>query len=86
MPSAKALRTNVVINIGGVLGGLLLGYIHVFVLAYMALLTVDGYKYIGKTAFFLNGTASALLMAVIVGIPMGVISHHLGVQLSVLIG
>ena len=72
--------------IGGLLGGLLLGYLHVFVLANMALLTVGGYKYAGQWAFFLNGTVSALLVAVMLGIPLGLFFPDVSARLALLAG
>jgi hypothetical protein len=71
---------------GGIVGGLLLGYIHVFLLAIMALLTASGYRYIGQWAFFLNGTAAALFMALIVGIPLGLFIPGVRVRLALVLG
>lgn len=68
------------------MGGVFLGWLHVFVLAYMALLTVSGYKYVGVWAFFLNGTASAIVTAIILGIPLGVLLPRLSVRLALIIG
>jgi hypothetical protein len=67
-------------------GGVLLGWIHVFVLAYMALFTVGGYKYVGTWAFFLNGTASAILTGIVLGIPLGVLLPRLSLRLALIIG
>jgi hypothetical protein len=65
----------------------LLGYLHVFVLAYMAfLVSAGGYKYVGVWAFFLNGTASALLAAAIVGIPLGFFLPRHAVALALFVG
>lgn len=50
---------------GGIVAGVFLGWVHVHVLANMALLTVGGYRYVGAWAFFLNGTASAIATAVV---------------------
>jgi hypothetical protein len=52
----------------------------------MARFTVSGYKYIGHWAFFLNGTASALLTAVILGIPLGLLLPRFAVRLAFVIG
>jgi hypothetical protein len=79
-------RLTLAVLAGGIVGGLLLGWIHVFVLGYMALFTVSGYKYLGPWAFFLNGTASALLTAVILGIPLGLLMPRFAVRLALAIG
>jgi hypothetical protein len=52
----------------------------------MALFTARGYKYIGTWAFFLNGTASALLTAAVLGIPLGVLFPGFSVRLALVIG
>jgi hypothetical protein len=83
---SRASKQSVAFAMGGVLGGVLLGYLHVFVLAYMALFTYSGYKYIGPWAFYLNGTASALLTAGVLGIPLGLIYPGVGARLALLIG
>ena len=68
-------------------GGALLGVIHVFVLAYMALFVSAGcYKYVGPWAFFLNGTASAFVTALIVGIPLGVLWPRLALPFALVAG
>src|SRR5256885_12366302 len=80
-------RDNVRVIAGGVVGGMLVGYLHVFVLAHLAfLISAGAYKYVGALAFFLNGTASAFLTAMIVGVPIGSLLPRLAVALALVIG
>lgn len=71
---------------GGIVAGVFLGWVHVHVLANMALLTVGGYRYVGAWAFFLNGTASAIATAVVLGIPLGLLAPRLSVRLALIAG
>ena len=86
MTVSLAPRQSVAVLAGSVAGGVLLGWLHVFVLAYMALFTVGGYEYIGTWAFFLNGTASAILTAIVLGIPLGALLPRQSVRLALIIG
>jgi hypothetical protein len=80
-------RDRVGVAAGGLLGGVLLGYAHVFVLAYMAfIVSIGGFKYVGEWAFFLNGTASALFTAMVVGLPLGCLLPRVAIPLALLIG
>ncbi len=80
-------RDSISVVVGGIVGGALLGYLHVFVLAYMALLvSVGGYKYVGVWAFFLNGTASALVAGIVVGMPLGFFLPRHAVALALVLG
>jgi len=73
--------------LGGALGGVLLGFVHSFVLAYMALLvSVQGAKVFGRFAFILNGTASALLMALVLGVPLGYLTPRFATPIAILSG
>jgi hypothetical protein len=76
---------NPLVVAGGIVGGIVLGFIYVYVLVYMPfLVSGPGYKYVGPWAFFLNGTASAFLVALVVGIPLGALLPRLAVPLAVL--
>src|SRR6266853_4976644 len=67
-------KQNLFLLLGAVAGGVLLAYIYVFVVAYAALIiSSGGYKYLGRWAFFLNGTASSLLLALVAAVPLGAI-------------
>jgi hypothetical protein len=80
-------RDSISVVAGGIVGGALLGYLHVFVLAYMALLvSVGGYKYVGVWAFFLNGTASALVAGILIGMPVGIFLPRHAVALALVLG
>jgi hypothetical protein len=75
------------VAVGGLAGGMLVGYLHVVVLGYMSLLVShEGYKHVGGWAFFLNGTASALVTALVVGVPSGYLFPRRAVALAFVIG
>ncbi len=69
--------------LGAVAGGVLLAWVYVFVVAYAALfISSGGYKHLGRWAFFLNGTASALLLALVTAVPLGAILPRLAMPLA----
>jgi hypothetical protein len=73
--------------VGGLVVGLLVGYLHVFVLGYMTLfVSHGGYKYFGAWAFLLNGTASAFVTAFVVGIPLGYLLPRRAITLALVVG
>ncbi|SRR6266487_2027387 len=79
-------RDRISVVAGGIVGGALLAYLHVFILGYMALVSAGGYKYIGVWAFFLNGTASALVAGIVVGMPLGYFLRRHAVVLALVLG
>lgn len=79
-------RGRISIVASGIVGGALLAYLHVFILGYMALVSAGGYKYIGVWAFFLNGTASALVAGIVVGMPLGYFLRRHAVVLALVLG
>jgi len=79
-------RDRISVVAGGIVGGALLAYLHVFILGYMALVFAGGYKYIGVWAFFLNGTASALVAGIVVGMPLGYFLRRRAVVLALVLG
>jgi hypothetical protein len=83
MTLAWSNKQNLSLLLGAVAGGVLLAYIYVFVVAYAALIiSSGGYKYLGRWAFFLNGTASALLLALVAAVPLGAILPRLAMPVA----
>ncbi len=83
MTPAWTNKQNLSLLLGAVAGGVLLAWVYVFVVAYAALfISSGGYKYLGRWAFFLNGTASALLLALVTAVPLGAILPRLAMPLA----
>jgi hypothetical protein len=83
MTPAWSNKLNISLLLGAVAGGVLLAFIYVFVVAYTALIIESGgYKHLGRWAFFLNGTASALLLALVGAVPLGAILRRLAMPVA----
>jgi hypothetical protein len=79
-------KRNPFLVLGAVVAGVLLAYIYVFVVAYAAPIIYRSFRYLGQWAFFLNGTASALLLALVTAVPLGAILPRLAIPIAWIAG